>query len=185
MRTRVPAPAPHPDYGSWCAELLAAGDWHGLYQAAMRWRTAGGGSFTPDAWLMDVASALLHRQPTTAVHCCDLALTTWVERPADRLVLRHLRGVLIADHVGDPARALDDLTAAATDGPDWLRDRARADLDRVRAAAGRSRVRSPRVGPSPEFDPQHRSPVAPAEEPWPEDGARPAMWDLLAPLLAG
>jgi hypothetical protein len=165
-----------------CARLVAADDWYALYRTAMAWRTVAGGSWTPEAWLMDVASALLHRQPKTAVHCCDLALTTWVERPLDRLVLRGVRGVLVRGAVGDPLRAIDDLEAA-TAGPGWIADVARAVLALAQEEGARSRVRRPRVGPSPAFTGEHRSPVAAAPDPLPADGAEPVTWAVLRPLL--
>lgn len=117
----------------------------------MAWRADGGAS-TPEAWLADVASALLHRQPRTAVHCCDMALHLWVERPGDRDVLHFVRGLLVAHHVGDPRSAVDDLGRAA-EGPAWLRDGARAEAELVRELAAASRVRKPRVRPAPDHDP--------------------------------
>jgi hypothetical protein len=163
-------------YRAECARLVELEDWYALYRTAMEWRVVGGGSWTPEAWLADVASALLHRQPKTAVRCCDMALTTWVERPLDRLVLRYVRGALVLRHVHDPLRAVDDLAAAA-DGPSWVAGPARSDLAVAQDAAARSRVRTPRVGPSPVLTGEHRSDVAPAPE--------PATWTLLRPLLLG
>ncbi|MGV9292495.1 hypothetical protein [Amycolatopsis sp. NPDC003676] len=177
--------AQHPS--SWwreqCAALLGDGDWHQLYTTAMSWRNDGG-AYLPEAWLMDVCSALLHRQPKTAVHCCDLALQLWVERTGDRAVLHFVRGLLIADHLGDPKSALDDLVLAA-DGPGWLGGE---DLDRVRAAAATSRVRKPRAQPAPGYDRAYRdlistSPSLPVPEPLPEDGARPELWSRALPYL--
>lgn len=165
-----------------CVDLLEREDWHGLYRAAMSWRVAGGGSWTAEAWLMDVCSAILHGQPRTAVRCCDMALTTWVERPGDRLVLRYVRGLLVDRHLGDPARAVDDLEAAAA-GPPWLATLAVGELPRVREAAVRSRVRAPRAGPSPRFTGEHRSRVAPPELPLPDDGAMPPVWTVVLPHL--
>lgn len=43
---------------------------------------------------MDVCSALLHRQPRTTLHCCDLALHALVARPGDRAALHHVRGLV-------------------------------------------------------------------------------------------
>ena len=165
-----------------CVDLLERGDWYGLYRAAMSWRVAGGGSWTAEAWLMDVCSALLHGQPRTAVRCCDMALTTWVERPGDRLVLRYVRGLLVARHLGDPARAVDDLDAA-TAGPSWLAALAVEEVAHAREAAARSRVRVPRAEPSPRFTGAHRSAVAPPEHPLPDDGAMPPTWALVLPRL--
>ncbi|MFE1402814.1 hypothetical protein ACFW5D_03890 [Streptomyces sp. NPDC058770] len=167
-----------------CLELLDAGDWYGLYRTAMAWRGSGGGAFTPDAWLMDVCSALLHDRPKTALHCCDMALSTWVERPGDRAVLRFVRGLLIADHVKDPLRALDDLESALH-GPDWLAKRAAHELERVTEEANRSRVRKPRATPAPELDAAYRDlirshasdPVPSPTKPLPADGAVPSLWD--------
>ncbi|WP_326763811.1 hypothetical protein OG978_03930 [Streptomyces sp. NBC_01591] len=167
-----------------CLELLDAGDWYGLYRKAMAWRVSGGGSFTPDAWLMDVCSALLHHQPKTAIRCCDMALSVWIERPGDRAVLRLVRGLLIADHVGDPLRAVGDLKFAVH-GPDWLAARAAHELERVTEEAIRSRVKKPRVTPSPDFDAVYRDlilsqssePISPPMEPLPVDGAVPSLWD--------
>lgn len=155
----------------------------------MAWRADGGAS-TPEAWLADVASALLHRQPRTAVHCCDMALHLWVERPGDRDVLHFVRGLLVAHHVGDPRSAVDDLGRAA-EGPAWLRDGARAEAELVRELAAASRVRKPRVRPAPDHDPGYAgliasgasSPRPPVPHPLPEDGARPGIWDEVLPLL--
>ncbi|MFB7211541.1 hypothetical protein [Streptomyces sp. NPDC056255] len=166
-----------------CLELLDADDWYGLYRTAMAWRVGGGGSSTPDAWLMDVCSALLHRQPKTAVHCCDMALSVWVERPGDRAVLRFVRGLLIADHVADPLRALDDLDHALY-GPKWLAEQAAPELARVTEEANRSRVGKPRAAPAPEWDPDYRDlilsqspdPVPSPAGPLPPDGAVPSLW---------
>ncbi|MFF8691891.1 hypothetical protein ACF08W_06755 [Streptomyces sp. NPDC015144] len=179
-----PAGRPASWWREQCLGLLDAGDWYGLYRAAQSWRVGGGGSFTPDAWLMDVCSALLHHQPKTALHCCDMALSTWIERPGDRAVLRYVRGLVIADHVKDPLRALDDLESALH-GPDWLARQAAPELDRVAAEAERSRVRKPRAAPAPELDADYRelissetsspAPARPAD--LPPDGAVPPLWD--------
>lgn len=167
-----------------CLGPLDAGDWYELYRAAQSWRVGGGGSLIPDAWLMDVCSALLHHQPKTALNCCDMALSTWIERPGDRAVLRFVRGLVIADHLEDPLRALDDLESALH-GPDWLAAQAAPELDRVTEQARRSRVRRPRAGPAPELDTDYRDLIscdassrtpAPAE-PLPVDGAVPSLWD--------
>ncbi|RKT82811.1 hypothetical protein SAMN05421805_104285 [Saccharopolyspora antimicrobica] len=179
---RVKPPAPHSSFREACTALLDKGDWYGLYRTAMQWRVAGGGMWTPDAWLMDICSALLHKQPKTAVHCCDMALTTWIDRPLDRRVLQYVRGVLVCDHVGDPIRALDDL-AAATDGPEWLAELAAGDLKHGQELAARSRVRAPRVGPSPDFTGEHRSEAAPPEQPVPADGAIPPLWNIALPHI--
>ncbi|MGW1226869.1 hypothetical protein [Streptomyces sp. NPDC002530] len=167
-----------------CLALLDAGDWHGLYRTAMAWRTGGGGASTPDAWLMDVCSALLHGRPRTALHCCDMALSTWVERPGDRAVLRLVRALVIADHVRDPLRSLDDLEAALH-GPDWLAALAATERDRVAEEARRSRRRKPRAEPAPELDTAYReltrshvsAPAPEPAEPLPADGAVPALWE--------
>ncbi|MFF8611941.1 hypothetical protein [Streptomyces sp. NPDC015350] len=153
---------------------------------AQRWHggSAAGGSFTPDAWLMDVCSALLHGRPKTALHCCDMALSTWVERPGDRAVLRFVRGLLIADHVKDPLRALEDLESALH-GPNWLAERAAPELERVTAEANRSRIRKPRATPAPELGTAYRDltrsqtsdPAPSPTEPLPPDGAVPSLWD--------
>ncbi|MFD8822345.1 hypothetical protein ACFV1C_08295 [Streptomyces sp. NPDC059605] len=179
-----PAGRPASWWREQCLELLDAGDWYGLYRTATAWRVGGGGSFTPDAWLMDVCSALLHHRPKTALHCCDMALSTWVERPGDRAVLRFVRGLLIADHIEDPLRALDDLESALH-GPDWLAERAAPELERVTAEAERSRVRKPRATPAPELDVAYREltrsqasdPVPSPTEPLPADGTVPSLWD--------
>jgi hypothetical protein len=181
----VDDPITGPDwYRAECARLVAADDWYALYQTAMEWRMVAGGCWTPEAWLMDVASALLHRQPKTAVHCCDMALRTWVERPADRLVLRGVRGVLVRGAVGDPLRAIDDLAAAAQ-GPAWIAAVAGPEHALAEQQGARSRVRTPRVGPSPAFTGEHRSAVAPPEDPMPADGSEPGTWAVLRPLLLG
>jgi hypothetical protein len=173
-----------------CLELLDAQDWYGLYKTAMSWRTAGGGSYTPEAWLWDTCSALLHGQPKTAVHACDMALKVWVERPGDRAVLRFVRGAVIAHQVRDPMRALDDL-AAATQGPDWLIPLASKEHSAATEAAERSKVRKPRVEPCPDFDLPYRelihssasAPLPEAREPSPTDGEQPATWDHTMTLI--
>lgn len=172
-----------------CLTLLAAGDWYPLSRTAMAWRLDGG-AYTPEAWLADVSAALLNRQPKTAVHCCDMALHVWVERPQDRAVLHHVRGLLVADHLRDPASAVADLELAA-DGPAWLRDDTRRELERVRGRAATSRVRVPRAQPAPEYDAAYldlvsgpsSSPRPPRPDPFPEDGAEPALWARTLPLL--
>ena len=165
-------------YREACLKLLDGADWHGLYQAAMAWRVAGGGMWTPDAWLMDICSALLHKQPKTAVHACDMALRTWIDRPLDRLTMRYLRGVLVLDHVGDPARSVDDLQAA-TQAQAWLAALAIEDARRAEQASSRSKVRVARVPPSPVFTGEHRAPgIALPAHPVPEDGAMPSLWSV-------
>lgn len=149
----------------------------------MGWREDGG-AYTPEAWLMDVCSAMMHGEPKTAVHCCDMALNMWVDRSGDRNVLHFVRGLVVADHVGDPLRAVDDLEQA-THGPDWLRDEANNDLARVNRLAAGSRVKVARVGPAPAYDPDYveliwsLDPTArpPAPDPMPVDGERPELWD--------
>ncbi|MER5629806.1 hypothetical protein [Streptomyces nitrosporeus] len=178
-----PAGRPASWWREQCLRLLDADEGYELYRAAKSWRVAGGGSSTPDAWLMDVCAALLLHRPKTALHCCDMALSTWVERPGDRAVLRFVRGLVIADHLRDPRRALDDLESALH-GPDWLAARAAHELDRVSAEARRSRVRVPRATPAPELDTDYRelissraSSSAPARTaPLPPDGAVPSLW---------
>ncbi|WP_406632986.1 hypothetical protein [Amycolatopsis sp. WGS_07] len=160
-----------------CVALLQDGDWHQLYKTAMSWRNDGG-AYLPEAWLMDVCSALLHRQPKTAVHSCDLALQMWVERPQDRAVLHFVRGLLIADHLGDPKTAVAGLELAAS-GPNWLGGE---DLARVRQTT--SRVRVPRAQPAPAYDQAYvdlisssaSSPRPPVPEPLPADGTQPGLW---------
>ncbi len=157
----------------------------------MSWR-ADGGAYTPEAWLADVASALLQQQPKTAVHCCDTALHLWVERPGDRAVLRHVRGLVVARRRGDPRSALADLEPAV-DPPAWLRDEGRREVEQVRERAAVSRVRTARARPTPEYDPSYvaliassaSSPRPPAPDPLPADGERPGLWDAVVPLLAG
>lgn len=149
----------------------------------MSWRDDGGAYLT-EAWLMDVCSALLHRQPKTAVHACDLALQLWVERPRDRAVLHFVRGLLIADHLADPKSAVGDLVLAA-DGPAWLGGE---ELARVRAAAAASRVRVPRAKPAPAYDRAYLGMVSvsappPVPEPLPEDGAQQELWSQALPYL--
>ncbi|MFF8813713.1 hypothetical protein [Streptomyces pactum] len=166
-----------------CLRLLDADEGYELYRAAMSWRVSGGGSFTPDAWLMDVCSALLLRQPKTALRCCDMALSTWIERPGDRAVLRFVRGLVIADHIKDPQRAPDDLESALH-GPDWLAAQAAHELGRVSAEARRSQVRRPRATPAPGPDTDYRelissrasSPAPARTAPLPPDGAVPSLW---------
>lgn len=172
-----------------CLTLLAAGDWYSLSRTAIAWRLDGG-AYTPEAWLADVSAALLNRQPKTAVHCCDMALHVWVERPGDRAVLHHVRGLLVADHLRDPASALPDLERSAG-GPAWLRDDALRELERVRGRAASSRVRLPRAQPAPEYDAAYldlvsgpsSSPRPPRPEPFPDDGAEPVLWVHALPLL--
>jgi hypothetical protein len=170
-------------YREACLKLLNEADWHGLYKMAMAWRVAGGGMWTPDAWLMDICSSLLHNQPKTAVHCCDMALRTWIERPLDRLTMRYLRGLLILDHVRDPARSIDDLQSARHAQP-WLAALADEDSKRAELASLRSKIKAARTGPSPAFTREHRaSHVAPAAQPFPEDGAIPALWRVALPRI--
>ncbi|MFF2009267.1 hypothetical protein ACFVWY_09360 [Streptomyces sp. NPDC058195] len=178
-----PAGRPASWWREQCLRLLDADEGYELYRAAKSWRVSGGGSFTPDAWLMDVCSALLLHQPKIALHCCDLALSTWMERPGDRAVLRFVRGLVIADHIRDPLRALDDLECALH-GPDWLAAQAAPELDRVTAQARRSRVRGPRATPAPELDTDYRelissrasSPAPARTAPLSPDGAVPSLW---------
>ncbi|WP_130839405.1 hypothetical protein [Corynebacterium neomassiliense] len=188
-----------------CGVLLEDGDWHGLYRAAMSWR-GDGGAVLPEAWLMDACSALLHRRPKTAVHCCDMALHLWIRRPGDRGIIHFVRGLVVADHVCDPRRAVEDLERAA-DGPAWLRADAQRELSRVVGKAARSRVRTPRVQPPPAYDAAYADlvtgrgsggrsagrsgggsggssgPGPDVPDTLPADGTRPELWDPVTELL--
>lgn len=92
--------------------------------------------------------------------------------------------MLVRGPVGDPLQAVDDL-AAATQGPVWVAAVAGPEHALAEQQAARSRVRTARVGPSPELTGAHRSAVAPPEEPMPADGAEPVTWAVLRPLLLG
>lgn len=170
-------------YREACLTLLDAADWHSLYKMAMAWRVTEGGMWTPDAWLMDICSSLLHNQPKIAIHCCDMALRTWIERPLDRMTMRYLRGLLILDHVRDPARSIDDLQSALHAQP-WLAALANEDSKRAELACLRSKIKVARAGPSPAFTGEQQAPhVAPATQPIPEDGSMPTLWRVALPRI--
>jgi hypothetical protein len=125
---------------------LAADDWHGAYSWAKAW-IGSGGAFIVDPWLAYAASAILHRQPKTAVHSLDLGLKSWIKDERDRAVLRFVRGALVLVHMKDPKTALVDLEVAEL--PVWLDGSAA--LTRCRAEAPLSKKCKPSVTAAPDY----------------------------------
>jgi hypothetical protein len=139
------------EYRRITADALRAGDWHEAYRWAKGWIGLGGGARTVEPWLVYVASALLHGQPRTATHSCDLALKNWLGEPDQRAVILYVRGEVIRRHLRDPKTAQSDLDLAVGDAPPWLRPLAEDARTRCRTEATSSRKRKPSVGPPPEF----------------------------------
>jgi hypothetical protein len=65
------------EYRERALRALVAGDWHDAYRWAKGWIGRGGGAWIVDPWLVYAASALLHRQPRSAIH----------QRPLTRIAL--------------------------------------------------------------------------------------------------
>ncbi len=132
-------------------QALKDGDWHEAYLWTKSWISRGGAGRV-EPWLLYVASALQQGWPKTAVHSCDLGLSTWIDDGPSRAVLNFVRGEVIRRHLNDPKTAAADLEVAATACPVWLA----SDLEHARTActAGvvKSRKRKPTVGPAPTFN---------------------------------
>jgi hypothetical protein len=129
---------------------LAADDWHLAYEWAKGWASnAGGRSVQP--WLVHVASALMLRQPKTAVHACDMALQRWIELEKARGLIHFVRGQVVRLHMRDPKTALADLDEAARSVPSWLADEVTAAATACRIEAEKSRKRKPSVQSAPVF----------------------------------
>ena len=157
-------------------------DWRGVHDWTKAWISRGGGAWVIDAWLMYVASGLLHGQPRISVRSADLALGTWIESEQDRAVLLWVRGAVIHEKLNDPKTAVTDYGDALKHAPEWLLDRAQQDLARCSADAETSRKRKPSVAPAPVFAPGNRDFVAAAAD-VPPPGARPMVWDELLRVL--
>ena len=158
-------------------DALEKRDWNDAYASAKWWIGAGGGAWIVDPWLVYAASALLHGQPRNATHSMDLALGVWIPQPANRAILRWVRGDVIRRRLNDPKTALADLAAAADDAPAWLIQRALEDRDACASEAFASRKRKPSVGPAPEY----RGPGSTANSVARQvtvrsDGAQPHVW---------
>lgn len=113
---------------------------------AKGWIGGGGGAWIVDPWLVYVGSALLQGQPRSATHSTDLAVRVWIAEPANRAILRWVRGDVIRRRLNDPKTALEDLTASVNPSQrgwssvQW-RIKTRALLRRPPAARGRRRSR--------------------------------------------
>lgn len=161
---------------------LKDGDWYGSYASTKSWIGYGGGAWILDTWLLYAASALLHGQPRTALHAMDKAMRAWLPHPADRAVLRWVRGQILRIRLKDPKTALDDLRAAVADAPAWLRPMADASLAAAEAEAPKSRKRVAAFTPSPDHAGRTPDFVAPPLGPR-LPGARPGVWDDVAPFF--
>src|SRR5262249_7561537 len=158
---------------------LVHDDWHRAYEAAKGWISGGGGARITDPWCVYIASALLHRQPRTAVHSADLALGNWIADSADRAVLLWLRGEVIRRFRNDPKPAQADLDVAQQPAPSWLHDEVAAAAAACRLQATSSRKRKPSVDPAPAYtgDPSTQMFVRPAIDSPRPGGTRPNVWD--------
>jgi hypothetical protein len=157
-------------------------DWRGIYDWTKAWISSGGGAWIVDAWLLYVVSALLHRQPRTAVHSVDLALANWIEASEERALLRWVRASIVHRRLEDPKTAQADYEAAAGAVPDWLRERVERDVVECAADAARSRKRKASVVPAPDFKPGERGFVAPRTT-VSKPGSIPAVWPQLLESL--
>lgn len=164
---------------------LAAGDWYGAYATSKGWIGSGGGAGRLDPWIGYVASGLLHGQPRTAIHPIDLALGTWLPRSADRSIMFWVRSRVLRLRLNDPRIAIADLADATAGIPSWLRPELTADVASCEAEAAVSRKRKPSVRPPPAFAASDfgTETLALRTAPLPPDGERPALWDLVRPLL--
>jgi len=158
---------------------LCAQDWHAAYEWAKSWIMRGGGAWIAEPWLVYAASAVLHGQPRTAVHSIDLALSHWIADPADRAVLRWVRGCVIRVHLHDPRTALVDFEAAHEAAPEWLVERVAEVARKCRDEAAASRKRKPAVANAPEQLKPSTAPVAP-QVVWIAPGSVPSVWDAVS-----
>jgi hypothetical protein len=122
---------------------------------------------------------VLHGQPRTAVHSIDLALSHWVSDPADRAVLRWVRGCVIRVHLHDPRAALVDFEAAREAAPEWLVERVVEVAKICRNEAAASRKRRPSVVNAPDQLKPSTAPVAPPVV-WIAPGSVPTVWDAVS-----
>lgn len=152
-------------------------DWREIYDWTRSWVGWGGGAWLPDTWLLYAASAILHKQPKSAVHSLDLGLRIWLAGPEDRAALTWCRGLLVWSELKDPKTALLDLESWLQDAPSWAAPSPRETLEMCRQAASISRKRVPSVGPRPAFEGPKpaQSTIAP-EVGRREDGSEPAVW---------
>lgn len=131
---------------------LREGDWYEAYLWTKSWISRGGARLV-EPWLLYSASALQQGKPKTAVHSCDLGLSSWLEGAVPRSIVYFMRGEVIRRHLKDPKTALPDLRTASESGPEWLRPDAAEALDRCTTEAARSRKRKASVDSAPSYDP--------------------------------
>lgn len=178
-------PGTEEDFRLSAAETLRSRDWRATYGRAKEWVYLGG-AFVPETWLVYAASGIFHRQPRTAVHTLDMALGPWIEHAPDRAILLWARATVVRCHLDDPKTALLDYTVALPDAPDWLRPQVATDIEACTNAAARSRKRKPSVKPSPEYwrAPEDFYDLVNNRMPGHRPGSRPALWDLIVPVLS-
>jgi hypothetical protein len=178
------ATEPEETFVSQAIAALNAGDWYDAYSTAKWWIGAGGGAWIVDPWLVYVASALVQGQPRSATHSTDLALRVWIPQPANRAILRWVRGDVIRRRLTDPKTALADLAAAAPAAPAWLMERAVADRDTCAIEARGSRKRKPSVGPAPDYrGPGTTGATVARQVSFRPDGSKPLVWDAVLACL--
>jgi len=166
-------------------DALEAQDWYEAYASAKWWIGAGGGAWIVDPWLVYVASSLLHGQPRQATHSTDLALKVWIPQPANRAILRWVRGDVIRRRLNDPKTALADVSAAAEAAPAWLIQRALVDRDACAVEADASRKKKPSVGPAPDYQgPGSTANTVARPVSTRPDGAQPYVWDVFMSCMA-
>lgn len=186
-----PAKVPGGDVSRWGADCrskavagVAAGDWRDVYDWTKSWIGWGGGAWVPESWLLYAVSALLQRQPRTAIHSLDLGTRVWLSGAVDRASLTWLRGVLVMDRLKDPKAALLDLEDSIDLLPSWLSTGATERIERCRLAAKKSRKRVSSVKPRP----AHVGPAESAHIVAPQvqvraDGAQPEGWAVIRPFF--
>jgi len=178
--------APTEDRAKWGLECrdravaaLRAEDWHQAYEWAKSWIGRGGGAWLVEPWLVYAASAVLHGHPRTAVHSIDLALSHWISDPADRAVLRWVRGCVIRVHLHDPKAALADFEAAHEAAPEWMLERVAEVAIKCRDEAAVSRKRKPAVVNAPDQLKPSTARVVPRVA-WIAPGSVPTVWDAVS-----
>jgi hypothetical protein len=157
---------------------VARVEWRPVYQWTKSWITMGGGAWLPDTWMLYAVSALLQRQPKSAVHSLDLGLRHWMSGQQDQAILAFCRGQVISLVMNDPKAAVADLEFGAERAPSWLRNAATDALGAARAATLNSRKRVPSVRPRPDHSPQgqlHATVAPPVGDRM--DGEEPAVWE--------
>jgi hypothetical protein len=112
-------------------------------------------------------------------------LKVWIPQPANRAILRWVRGDVIRRRLNDPKTALADLSAAAEAAPAWLIRRALVDRDACAVEADASRKRKPSVGPAPDYQGPGSSANTVARPILTRpDGTQPLVWDVFMSCMA-